>query len=92
MALERASGAVAALALLSLLPLPPARAAEPPPLPTVPRFAIAPSPIGLRGDVRPRQYLGVVGPRSAWLEMSSPRLLKSSELEPVSEMRSLASP
>ena len=25
------------------------------------------SPIGLRGDVRPRQYLGVVGPRSAWL-------------------------
>ena len=35
--------------------------------PPVPRFAIAPSPIGLRGDVRPHQYLGVVGPRSAWL-------------------------
>jgi glycogen debranching enzyme len=44
-------------------------AAEPPPapLPTVRRFAVAPSPIGLRGDVRPGQYLGVVGPRSAWL-------------------------
>jgi glycogen debranching enzyme len=37
------------------------------PLAVVPRFAVAPSPIGLRGDVRPRQYLGVVGPRSAWL-------------------------
>ena len=37
------------------------------PLATVPRFAILASPIGLRGDVRPRQYLGVVGPRSAWL-------------------------
>src|SRR5574341_1306783 len=36
-------------------------------LPSVPRFAVAPSAIGLRGDVRPQQYLGVVGPRSAWL-------------------------
>jgi glycogen debranching enzyme len=44
-----------------------ARAAAPGELPPVPRFALAPSPIGLRGDVRPRQYLGVVGPRSAWL-------------------------
>lgn len=35
--------------------------------PTVPKFAIAASPIGLTGDVRPRQYLGVVGPRAAWL-------------------------
>jgi len=43
------------------------RADEPQPLPSVPRFAIEPSPIGLRGDVRPRQYVGVVGPRSAWL-------------------------
>lgn len=33
----------------------------------VPRFAIAPSPIGLAGDVRPHQYLGVVGRRAAWL-------------------------
>ena len=37
------------------------------PLASLPRFAIAPSPIGLRGEARPRQYLGVVGPRSAWL-------------------------
>jgi len=44
-----------------------ARADDAPALPSVLRFAIAPSPIGLRGDVRPRQYLGVVGPRSAWL-------------------------
>jgi len=44
-----------------------ARADDAPALPSVPRFAIAPSPIGLRGDLRPRQYLGVVGPRSAWL-------------------------
>ncbi len=33
----------------------------------MPRFEIGASPIGLRGDVRPQQYLGVVGPRSAWL-------------------------
>jgi glycogen debranching enzyme len=33
----------------------------------VERFAIAPSPIGLTGDVRPHQYLGVVGRRAAWL-------------------------
>jgi glycogen debranching enzyme len=33
----------------------------------VPRFAIAASRIGLRGDVRPRQYLGVVGRKAAWL-------------------------
>ncbi len=67
MPLERVSRTVAALALLSFVASSPGRAAEPLPLPTVPRFAIAPSPIGLRGDVRPRQYLGVVGPRSAWL-------------------------
>jgi hypothetical protein len=42
-------------------------AAEGEALPAVPRFVVAPSPVGLRGDVRPRQYLGVVGPRSAWL-------------------------
>ena len=33
----------------------------------VPRFEIAPSPIGLSGDVRPRQYLGVLGRKAAWL-------------------------
>ncbi|MDP2955405.1 MAG: GH116 family glycosyl hydrolase [Longimicrobiales bacterium] len=36
-------------------------------LPSVPRFAVARSPIGLVADVRPREYLGVTGPRSAWL-------------------------
>ena len=36
-------------------------------LPSVPRFRIEPSPIGIEGDVRPNQYLGVVGRRSAWL-------------------------
>lgn len=36
-------------------------------LPSVPRFAVTPSPIGLLSDVRPREYLGVTGPRSAWL-------------------------
>lgn len=37
------------------------------PAPAVPRFPIAPSPIGLAGDVRPHQYLGVIGRRAAWL-------------------------
>jgi glycogen debranching enzyme len=71
MRLEPAGRAVAAFAVLSLFP--PARArAEGPLTPAgVPRFAIAPSPIGLRGDVRPRQYVGVVGPRSAWLGLET---------------------
>ena len=43
------------------------RAADAPALPGVKRFTLAASPIGLVGDVRPQQYLGVVGPRSAWL-------------------------
>jgi glycogen debranching enzyme len=34
---------------------------------TVPKFPIHTSPIQLTGDVRPLQYLGVVGRRSAWL-------------------------
>lgn len=33
----------------------------------VPRFDVRPSPISLVSDVRPGQYLGVTGPRSAWL-------------------------
>lgn len=33
----------------------------------VPRFEIEPSPIQLEADVRPGAYLGVTGPRSAWL-------------------------
>ena len=34
---------------------------------SVPRFTVDPSPIGLTGDVRPQQYLGVMGRRAAWL-------------------------
>lgn len=34
---------------------------------TVPKFPIADAPIALRGDVRPHQYVGVVGRRAAWL-------------------------
>ena len=34
---------------------------------SVPRFDISPSPIELTGPVRPGEYLGVVGPRAAWL-------------------------
>jgi glycogen debranching enzyme len=71
MRLPPASRTVVAFALLSLVASSAARAGEPPPFPAVPRFAIAPSPIGLRGDVRPRQYLGVVGPRSAWLGLET---------------------
>lgn len=33
----------------------------------VPRFPIPSSPIGLTGDARPRQYLGVLGRKAAWL-------------------------
>jgi glycogen debranching enzyme len=58
----RTAGIVGLLWALPMTALPAEQA-----LPAVPRFAIAASPIGLRGDVRPRQYLGVVGPRSAWL-------------------------
>jgi hypothetical protein len=56
---------VSASVALALLWAAPGLVAED--LPAVPRFAISPSPIGLRNDVRPRQYLGVVGRRSAWL-------------------------
>ena len=62
----RAGRTIAALGLLWALGAQ-GRAADPPALPVVPRFAVLASPIGLRGDVRPRQYVGVVGPRSAWL-------------------------
>ncbi|UCG86044.1 MAG: hypothetical protein JSW71_19385 [Gemmatimonadota bacterium] len=34
---------------------------------TVPKFTIASSPITLEGDVRPQQYLGVLGRSAAWL-------------------------
>ena len=62
----RAGRTAAALGLLWALAAH-GRAEGPPALPAVPRFAVLASPIGLRGDVRPRQYVGVVGPRSAWL-------------------------
>jgi hypothetical protein len=42
-------------------------AAEPAEDLRVPRFPIATSPIALRGDARPRQYLGVLGRKAAWL-------------------------
>ena len=34
---------------------------------SVPRFPIAASPVELTGPVRPGEYLGVTGPRAAWL-------------------------
>lgn len=51
----------------SPLALPPPVVQEAPPALAVPRFAIDASPIGLSGDARPHQYLGVVGRRAAWL-------------------------
>jgi hypothetical protein len=65
MPLARAHLLAAAFAALLA---PAADAAEPP---GVPRFPVPPSPIGLRGDVRPGRYLGVVGPRSAWLGLET---------------------
>ena len=38
---------------------------------TVPRFPITPSPIELTGPVRPGEYLGVTGPRAAWLGLET---------------------
>ncbi len=53
----------------------PAHAQLPPPAElttlSVPRFGIAPSPIELTGPVRPGEYLGVVGPRAAWLGLET---------------------
>ncbi len=43
------------------------RGARAQPASAVARFPIAPSPIGLTGDARPHQYLGVIGRRAAWL-------------------------
>ena len=48
--------------------------AEAPPDPaalSVPRFEIVASPIELSGPVRPGEYLGVTGPRSAWLGLET---------------------
>ena len=38
---------------------------------SVPRFRISPSPIELTGPVRPGEYLGVTGPRAAWLGLET---------------------
>ena len=38
---------------------------------SVPRFPITPSPIELTGPVRPGEYLGVTGPRAAWLGLET---------------------
>ncbi|HVQ30236.1 MAG TPA: GH116 family glycosyl hydrolase, partial [Vicinamibacteria bacterium] len=57
----RSTSVLVVAAALGALAGAPARA-EP-----VPRFEIAPSPLALTGDVRPRQYLGVIGPKAAWL-------------------------
>ena len=62
-----------------LTPLTPSAAAQrlPDPSPgdlatlSAPRFAIAPSPIELTGAVRPGEYLGVTGPRAAWLGLET---------------------
>ena len=35
--------------------------------PTILKFPIAPSPVALHADVRPHQYLGVIGRSAAWL-------------------------
>ena len=61
----------AALAGLFAAPAHPQRVPDPPSgdLTTlsVPRFPIATSPVELTGPVRPGEYLGVTGPRAAWL-------------------------
>ena len=53
----------------------PARAQLPSPIEltslAVPRFDIIPSAIELTGPVRPGEYLGVVGPRAAWLGLET---------------------
>jgi glycogen debranching enzyme len=40
-------------------------------LPSLPKFDIETSPIGLKGDVRPHQYLGVIGRAAAWLGLET---------------------
>ncbi len=52
------------LAVAASLGLPVLRAQQ---RPAVVRFPVSPSPIGLIGDARPHQYLGVIGRRAAWL-------------------------
>ena len=62
-----------ALTTLATLPTPATTQRLPDQLATlsVPRFPIAPSPIELTGPVRPGEYLGVTGPRAAWLGLET---------------------
>ena len=62
---KRALAAISAAAAISA----PARG-QPATL-SVPRFPITPSPIELTGPVRPGEYLGVTGPRAAWLGLET---------------------
>jgi len=76
-ALARILAAAAIFALFTPLSTPTAAQRLPDPSPgdlaalSVPRFAIAPSPIELTGPVRPGEYLGVTGPRAAWLGLET---------------------
>ncbi len=54
-------------AAISLVALLPGALAAQRSFPVVPKFPIQHSPLALRYDVRPHQYLGVVGPTAAWL-------------------------
>ncbi len=70
---RRAAAAFAAVALVVLAASPAhsQRLPDPPSADltalSVPRFPILKSPIGLTGPVRPGEYVGVTGPRAAWL-------------------------
>ena len=76
-ALARIFAAAAIFALLTPLSTPAAAQRLPDPSPgnlaalSVPRFPVAPSPIELTGPVRPGEYLGVTGPRAAWLGLET---------------------
>ncbi len=76
-ALARIFTAAAIFALLTPLPTPATAQRLPDPSPgdlatlSVPRFEIAASPIELTGPVRPGEYLGVTGPRAAWLGLET---------------------
>jgi glycogen debranching enzyme len=58
---------IAGASVLSAGRAAPAGQAEPPDAPRVERFTIERSPLTLTGDVRPHQYVGVIGRKAAWL-------------------------
>jgi len=70
-ALARIFAVSAIFALTPLATLPHPTAGQRLPDLSVPRFPIAPSPIELTGPVRPGEYLGVTGPRAAWLGLET---------------------